>query len=51
MVTPAHPLQDTISPVTDSPGWRNPEARSQNVLRDARALLIYQFNRLRNGPP
>lgn len=44
-------LNFTISPVTDSPGWRNPDARRQNLLRDARALMTYQFGRLQTGPP
>jgi uncharacterized SAM-binding protein YcdF (DUF218 family) len=39
-------LDFTISPVTDSPGWNTPDARPQNLLRDARSLLIYQFNKL-----
>jgi uncharacterized SAM-binding protein YcdF (DUF218 family) len=39
------------SPVTDSPGWRNPDARRQNVLRDARTLMRYQLGRLLSGPP
>jgi uncharacterized SAM-binding protein YcdF (DUF218 family) len=41
----------TLSPATDSPGWRNPDARRQNLLRDARTLMTYQFNRLTTGPP
>jgi uncharacterized SAM-binding protein YcdF (DUF218 family) len=44
-------LSITTSPVTDSPGWRNPDARRQNMLRDARALMAYQFGRLQSGPP
>jgi uncharacterized SAM-binding protein YcdF (DUF218 family) len=44
-------LDFTISPVTDSPGWRNADARRQNLLRDARALMTYQFGRLQTGPP
>jgi uncharacterized SAM-binding protein YcdF (DUF218 family) len=39
------------SPVTDSPGWNTPDARRQNLLRDARNLMTYQLNRLKNGPP
>jgi uncharacterized SAM-binding protein YcdF (DUF218 family) len=38
-------LTFTVSPVTDSPGWNNPDARMQNLLGDARALMIYQFHR------
>jgi len=39
------------SPVTGSPGWNTPDARRQNLLRDARNLMTYQFNRTWNGPP
>ena len=39
------------SPVTDSPGWHTPDARRQNLLRDAHALMTYQFHRLQTGPP
>jgi uncharacterized SAM-binding protein YcdF (DUF218 family) len=39
------------SPVTDSPGWNTPDARRQNLMGDARALLIYQVNRVRSGAP
>jgi uncharacterized SAM-binding protein YcdF (DUF218 family) len=41
----------TISPVTDSPGWRNAAARDQNVQSDARNLMTYQWRRLFSGPP
>jgi uncharacterized SAM-binding protein YcdF (DUF218 family) len=44
-------LAFTASPVTDSPGWHTPDARRDNLLRDVRALMIYQFNRLWTGPP
>jgi uncharacterized SAM-binding protein YcdF (DUF218 family) len=44
-------LSFTTSPATDSPGWHTPDARRDNLLRDVRALMIYQFNRLWNGPP
>lgn len=39
------------SPATDSPGWNTPDARHQNLLSDARALMIYQLGRLRQGSP
>jgi uncharacterized SAM-binding protein YcdF (DUF218 family) len=41
----------TISPVTDSPGWRNAAARDRNVQSDARNLMTYQWRRLFSGPP
>jgi uncharacterized SAM-binding protein YcdF (DUF218 family) len=44
-------LDITISPVTDSPGWNTPTARHQNLLGDARNLMLYQWGRLRRGPP
>jgi uncharacterized SAM-binding protein YcdF (DUF218 family) len=44
-------LSFTASPVTDSPGWHTPSARRDNLLRDTRALMTYQFNRLWTGPP
>lgn len=44
-------LDITISPVTDSLGWNTPNARRQNLLGDARNLMIYQWGRLRRGPP
>lgn len=44
-------LDFTISPATDSPGWNTPDARFQNLLRDTRTLMTYQFNRLSSGPP
>lgn len=44
-------LDISISPVTDSLGWNTPEARHQNLLGDARNLMIYQWGRLRRGPP
>ena len=44
-------LTFTASPATDSPGWHTPDARRDNLLRDVRALMIYQFNRLWTGPP
>jgi uncharacterized SAM-binding protein YcdF (DUF218 family) len=44
-------LSITISPATDSPGWNTPDARLQNLLRDARFLMNYQFSRLYNGAP
>ncbi|MDQ3705601.1 MAG: YdcF family protein [Chloroflexota bacterium] len=44
-------LDITISPVTDSPGWNTPNARHQNLLGDARNLMLYQLGRLRRGPP
>jgi uncharacterized SAM-binding protein YcdF (DUF218 family) len=37
-------LTFVVSPVTDSPGWNNPDVRMQNLLGDARALMIYQFH-------
>ncbi len=39
------------SPAVDSPGWHNPSARRQNLLRDSHALMVYQFNRLFSGSP
>ncbi|HKP54449.1 MAG TPA: YdcF family protein [Chloroflexia bacterium] len=39
------------SPSTDSPAWHNPDARRQNLARDARALMTYQLGRLQSGPP
>jgi uncharacterized SAM-binding protein YcdF (DUF218 family) len=39
------------SPATDSPGWHNPTARRQNLLRDAYALMTYQVRLLQAGPP
>jgi uncharacterized SAM-binding protein YcdF (DUF218 family) len=44
-------LDITISPVTDSLGWNTPNARHQNLLGDARNLMIYQWGCLRRGPP
>jgi uncharacterized SAM-binding protein YcdF (DUF218 family) len=44
-------LNITLSPVTDSPGWNTPDARTQNLLRDARTLMSFQFGRLTSGPP
>jgi hypothetical protein len=44
-------LDITISPVTDSLGWNTPEARHHNLLGDARNLMLYQWGRLRRGPP
>jgi uncharacterized SAM-binding protein YcdF (DUF218 family) len=44
-------LDITISPVTDSPGWNTPEARHHNLLGDARNLMLYQWGRVRHGPP
>lgn len=44
-------LTITMSPATDSAGWHTPDARRDNLFRDARALLTYQFNRLWSGPP
>ncbi|MDQ3929501.1 MAG: YdcF family protein [Chloroflexota bacterium] len=44
-------LDITVSPVTDSPGWNTPDARHQNLLGDARNLMLYQWSRLRRGPP
>ncbi len=44
-------LNITISPVTDSPGWNTPQARHLNLLGDARNLMLYQWGRLRRGPP
>jgi len=41
----------TISPVTDSPGWNTPEARYQNLFRDAHTLMSYQLNRLFGASP
>ena len=39
-------LDITISPAAESPGWNTPDARTQNLLRDARTLMTYQLNRL-----
>ncbi len=49
----AHDAGITIypSPATDSPGWHSPSARRDNLLRDARALMIYQFGRLGSHAP
>ena len=44
-------LNISISPVTDSLGWNTPDARHQNLLGDARNLMVYQWGRLRRGPP
>ena len=44
-------LNITISPATDSPGWHSPEARRQNLVRDARTLMTYLIGRLQTGPP
>lgn len=44
-------LDITVSPVTDSLGWNTPNARHQNLLGDARNLMLYQWGRLRGGPP
>ncbi len=44
-------LNLTMSPATDSAGWHNPDARRQNILRDVRALMIYQYGRLRSRGP
>jgi uncharacterized SAM-binding protein YcdF (DUF218 family) len=44
-------LTFTAAPVTDSPGWHTPSARRDNLLRDVRALMTYQFNRVWTGPP
>ena len=44
-------LSFTISPVTDSPGWRSPSARSQNVTSDVRHFMTYQLRRLLAGSP
>ncbi len=44
-------LDFTISPVTDSAGWNTLEARHRNLLGDARNLMLYQWGRLRRGPP
>jgi uncharacterized SAM-binding protein YcdF (DUF218 family) len=42
-------IDATISPAVDSPGWNTPDARTQNLLRDARTLMTYQLNRLFSG--
>jgi uncharacterized SAM-binding protein YcdF (DUF218 family) len=34
------------SPAVATAGWQTPEARRDNLLRDARALMTYQFQRL-----
>ena len=39
------------SPATGSPAWHTPNARHQNLLGDARNLMLYQWGRLRRGPP
>ncbi|HEY0070719.1 MAG TPA: YdcF family protein [Chloroflexia bacterium] len=44
-------LDISVSPVTDSLGWNTPDARHQNLLGDARNLMLYQWGRLRRGPP
>ncbi|HVF99248.1 MAG TPA: YdcF family protein [Chloroflexia bacterium] len=44
-------LDISSSPVTDSLGWNTPDARHQNLLGDARNLMVYQWGRLRRGPP
>lgn len=35
-----------LSPATATAGWQNPEARRTNLLRDARAVMMYQIRRL-----
>ena len=44
-------LNFTISPVTDSAGWRTPSARNQNVYGDTWNLMRYQWGRLLSGSP
>jgi uncharacterized SAM-binding protein YcdF (DUF218 family) len=44
-------LTITLSPATDSPSWHTPDSRLLNMMRDARFLMTYQFNRILSGPP
>lgn len=38
-------LDFVMSPATDSAGWNTPSARQENLWRDARTLMTYQFKR------
>lgn len=44
-------LSITTSPAMTNPGWHNLDERRKNLLRDARALMIYQWERFWGGPP
>lgn len=44
-------LNVTTSPATTNPGWHNLDERRKNLLRDARALMTYQWQRLWGGSP